>query len=89
MERGTLWSNARPLNIAKTCSPLLYFDLGGKEVLWFTKPSFLVGVRRGKGLTSGSKVGEGVPEAFLRGIPYIPALGGWGGRSALLPPAPC
>lgn len=56
-----------------------------KRVLWFAKPCFLVGVGRGKGLTSGSKVGEGVPEAFLRGKPYISALGGQEGRSALLP----
>lgn len=46
------------------------------------------GRREGQGLTSGSKVGEGITEAFLRGVPYVPTLGGREGRSAPLPSAP-
>lgn len=56
-------------------------------MVWFAKHSGS-GRREGKGMTSGSKVGEGVAEAFLRGVAYIPALGGWDRRGAPLPSAP-
>lgn len=51
-------------------------------MVWFAKHSGS-GRREGKGMTSGSKVGEGVAEAFLRGAAYIlPQMG------APLPSAP-
>lgn len=84
MERGALWSNARFLHTAKN------YSSGKGEGGLICKEWFLSGSgrREGRGLTSGSKVGEGVTDAFLRGVPYIPTLRGREGRSAPLPSAP-
>lgn len=57
----------------------------GKRVVWFAKHSGS-GRREGKGMTSGRKVGEGVAEAVLRGVAYVPALGGWDRRGAPICP---
>lgn len=62
-------------------------DLEGRKVVWIAETSFSVGEAGGKGLTSDDHVGEGIAQAFLRGVHYIPALRGWE-RSASLPYAP-
>ena len=81
-----------PSKISEHCqnTALLFLTLlwEEKRVVWFVKTSFLAGVGGREGLPSGSKVGEGAAEAFSRGVPSPPALGGWEGKSALLPPAP-
>lgn len=65
MERGTLCSKARPPNIAKTCSPLLYFDLGGKEGALVCKAQLLSGSVKGDGADLWQQGRRGCP----RGLP--------------------
>lgn len=66
MRRGAQWSSVRSLNVAKNCSPPLYFDLGREEGGLDSKDQLLAGTGRRGGGDPGSKVGEGVAEVSLR-----------------------
>lgn len=87
VERGAMCSQARSPNIAKNCSSLLYFDLGGKEGGLVCEDQLLSRSGRKGGADLREQGRRGCCRGLPRGVPSAPALGGCEGRSALLPPA--